>query len=119
MQLELEPAGDLHPYYVLDVFTDTPLEGNQLGVFPDGEPFSGEQMQRIARELNISETVFVLPPEAGGDARIRIFTPALELPFAGHPVLGASFLAGEALGRDEVELETGNGVVPIKLERTD
>ena len=119
MKLELEPAGDLHPYYVLDVFTDTPLEGNQLGVFPDGEPFSGEQMQRIARELNVSETIFFLPPEAGGDARIRIFTPGLELPFAGHPVLGASFVVGEALGLDEVELETANGVVPIRLERKD
>ena len=115
--MKVEPAGDLHPYYVLDVFTDTPLQGNQLGVFPDGEPFSGEQMQRIARELNISETVFFLPPEAGGDARMRIFTPGLELPFAGHPVLGASFVVGEALGLDEVKLETGNGVVPIRLER--
>jgi len=119
MKVELEPAGDLHPYSVLDVFTDTPLQGNQLGVFPDGEPFTGEQMQRIARELNISETVFFLPPEAGGDARIRIFTPGLELPFAGHPVLGASFVAGETLGLDEVELETGNGIVPIRLERKD
>jgi trans-2,3-dihydro-3-hydroxyanthranilate isomerase len=119
MKLELEPVGDLHPYYVLDVFTDTPLEGNQLGVFPDGEPFSGEQMQRIARELNVSETIFLLPPEAGGDARIRIFTPGLELPFAGHPVLGASFVVGEALGLDEVRLETGNGTVPIRLERSD
>lgn len=117
IQAELEPAGDLHPYYVLDVFTDTPLQGNQLGVFPNGEAFDGEQMQRIARELNISETVFFLTPEAAGDARIRIFTPGLELPFAGHPVLGASFVVGEALGLDEVELETGNGVVPIRLER--
>ena len=117
MKVELEPAGDLHPYSVLDVFTDTPLQGNQLGVFPDGEPFTGGQMQRIARELNISETVFFLPPEAGGDARMRIFTPGLELPFAGHPVLGASFVVGEALGLDEVKLETGNGVVPIRLER--
>jgi trans-2,3-dihydro-3-hydroxyanthranilate isomerase len=117
MKIELEAAGGLHPYYVLDVFTDTPLEGNQLGVFPNGEPFSGDEMQRIARELNISETVFFFPPGAGGDARIRIFTPGLELPFAGHPVLGAAFVVGEALGLDEVELETGNGVVPIRLER--
>ena len=119
MKVELEPAGVLHSYYVLDVFTDTPLEGNQLGVFPDAEPFSGEQMQRVARELNVSETIFFLPPEAGGDARIRIFTPGLELPFAGHPVLGASFVVGEAIGLDEVRLETGNGIVPIRLERKD
>ena len=102
MELELEPAGELHPYYVIDVFTDTPLEGNQLGVFPDGQPFSDEQMQRIARELNLSETVFLLPPENGGDARMRIFTPGLELPFAGHPILGTAFFVGEKLGRDEV-----------------
>src|SRR5262249_14000198 len=80
---EVSLTGELHPYYVIDVFTDTPLEGNQLGVFPDGQPFSDEQMQRIARELNLSETVFLLPPERGGDARMRIFTPLAELPFAG------------------------------------
>jgi trans-2,3-dihydro-3-hydroxyanthranilate isomerase len=119
MNLELALAGDLHPYYVLDVFTDTPLEGNQLALFPDGEPFTGEQMQRIARELNVSETVFVFPPASDGHARIRIFTPGLELPFAGHPVLGASFAVGEALGLDEVRLETGSGTVPIRLERAD
>ena len=78
--LEVSLTGELHPYYVIDVFTDTPLEGNQLGVFPDGQPFSDEQMQRIARELNLSETVFLLPPESGGDARMRIFTPVAELP---------------------------------------
>ena len=75
-------------------------------------------MQSLARELNVAETVFVLPPEQGGDIRIRIFTPASELPFAGHPVLGASFVVGGALGLDEVRLETGLGVVPLRLERS-
>jgi trans-2,3-dihydro-3-hydroxyanthranilate isomerase len=103
---------------VIDVFTDTPLEGNQLGVFPDGQPFSDEQMQRIARELNLSETVFLLPPESGGDARMRIFTPVAELPFAGHPVLGTAFFVGEGLGRDEVRLETRKGLVPLQLEQS-
>jgi trans-2,3-dihydro-3-hydroxyanthranilate isomerase len=116
--LEVSLTGELHPYYVIDVFTDTPLEGNQLGVFPDGQPFSDEQMQRIARELNLSETVFLLPPESGGDARMRIFTPVAELPFAGHPILGTAFFVGESLDRDEVRLETRKGLVPLQLERT-
>jgi len=115
--LELELPEEGHRYYVVDVFTDTPLEGNQLGVFVDGRVFTDEQMQRIARELNVAETIFLLPPEQGGDARIRIFTPASELPFAGHPVLGASFVVGTALGLDEVRLETALKVVPLRLER--
>ena len=76
-----------HRYVVVDVFADTPLEGNQLAVFTDGADLPDGQMQRTARELNLSETVFVLPAEQNGDARIRIFTPVTELPFAGHPVL--------------------------------
>jgi trans-2,3-dihydro-3-hydroxyanthranilate isomerase len=109
---------ELHRYFVVDVFTGTPLEGNQLGVFTDGRPFSSEQMQRLARELNLSETVFILPPQAGGDVRMRIFTPGAELPFAGHPVLGTAFVVGAALGNDAVRLETGLGVVPVELDRS-
>src|SRR6266542_3406105 len=108
---------ELHRYFVVDVFTDTPLEGNQLAVFTDGRPFSSEQMQRLARELNLSETVFILPSQAGGDVHMRIFTPGTELPFAGHPVLGTAFVAGTALGGDVVRLETGLGVVPVELDR--
>ena len=104
-------------YVVADVFTGTPLEGNQLGVFPDGRGLDGALMQRTARELNFSETVFFLPPEDGGDVRLRIFTPAAELPFAGHPVLGAAFVAGEILDSPAVILETGVGQVPVELER--
>ena len=115
LPLDAELVGELHPYYVVDVFTDTPLEGNQLGVFADGRPFSGEQMQRIARELNVAETIFLLPPERDGHARLRIFTPGSELPFAGHPVLGASFLVAASLGLDEIRLETGLGTVPLRL----
>jgi trans-2,3-dihydro-3-hydroxyanthranilate isomerase len=104
-------------YVVADVFTDTPLQGNQVAVFTDGRGLPGEQMQRVARELNLSETVFFLPPEQGGDVRVRIFTPASELPFAGHPVLGSAFLAGELLELQTVRLETGSGLVPVVLRR--
>jgi trans-2,3-dihydro-3-hydroxyanthranilate isomerase len=114
------PCGDgstPRRYIVADVFTDTPLQGNQLAVFTDGRGLPAGQMQRAARELNLSETVFFLPPERDGDLRIRIFTPASELPFAGHPVLGSAFLAGELLGTSAVRLETGAGVVPVELRR--
>jgi len=104
-------------YVVADVFTDTPLTGNQLAVFTDGREVDDDTMQKLARELNFSETVFVLPPQAGGHARIRIFTPAVELPFAGHPVLGSAFVLGAPLQLGEILLETGSGVVPVTLER--
>jgi trans-2,3-dihydro-3-hydroxyanthranilate isomerase len=104
-------------YVLLDVFTDAPLEGNQLAVFTDAAELSSRDMQRLARELNLSETVFVLAPEQGGDARIRIFTPTVELPFAGHPVLGTAVVVGAELRRDAVTLETGAGLVPVALRR--
>jgi trans-2,3-dihydro-3-hydroxyanthranilate isomerase len=110
-------SAELHPYFVCDVFTSVPLEGNQLGVFTDGRSFDTGQMQRVARELNLAETVFLLPPQDGGDVRVRIFTPGTELPFAGHPVLGTAFVVGTALGTDAVTLETGAGLVPVTLER--
>jgi trans-2,3-dihydro-3-hydroxyanthranilate isomerase len=106
-------------YLVLDVFTDTPLEGNPLAVFPDASGIPGPLMQRTARELNLSETVFVQPAKRGGDARIRIFTPTQELPFAGHPTLGAAFVVGTRDANDRVRLETGIGVIPVDLERRD
>ena len=104
-------------YVVADVFTDTALTGNQLAVFTDGRDVDEELMQRLAKEMNYSETVFVLPPEAGGHARIRIFTPATELPFAGHPVLGSAYVLAGPMQLGEIQLETGAGVVPIALER--
>jgi trans-2,3-dihydro-3-hydroxyanthranilate isomerase len=104
-------------YVVADVFTDTPLTGNQLAVFTDGRDVDDETMQRLAKEMNFSETVFVLPPEADGHARIRIFTPATELPFAGHPVLGSAFVLGAPLQLGEIRLETDSGIVPVTLER--
>jgi trans-2,3-dihydro-3-hydroxyanthranilate isomerase len=108
----------MYRYTIADVFTDTPLQGNQVAVFTDGTGLSGEVMQRAARELNLSETVFVLRSE-GPDAhlRVRIFTPAVELPFAGHPILGTAFVVGRAMGSPVVRLETGLGVVPVTLTR--
>jgi trans-2,3-dihydro-3-hydroxyanthranilate isomerase len=110
-------SADGHRYLVVDVFTSRPLEGNQLGVFLDGRAFDAATMQTLARELNFAETVFLLPPESGGDVRVRIFTPGGELPFAGHPVLGTAFVLGTALATDRVVLETGAGPVPVELER--
>src|SRR5437667_2607224 len=104
-------------YVFADVFTDTPLSGNQLAVFTDGRGLDTETKQGLALEIGFSETVFVFPGEAGGDARIRIFTPRTELPFAGHPVLGTAFVLGGPLQRDRLELETGVGIVPVALER--
>ena len=110
-------AAPWHRFLIADAFTGTPLQGNQLGVFPDGRGLTGDLMQRTARELNFSETVFFLPAERGGDVRLRIFTPSSELPFAGHPVLGSAFVLGEALGTSALILETGAGLVPVELER--
>ena len=104
-------------YVVADVFTDTPLEGNQLAVFTDAREIPEETLQPLAKEMAYSETVYVLPPEDGGHARIRIFTPAAELRFAGHPVLGSAFVLGGPLQLGEIRLETGVGVVPVQLER--
>lgn len=108
---------DTHRYLVLDVFTERPLQGNPVAVFTEGERIDPALMQPLARELNLSETVFLLPPEASAeaDARARIFTPRVELPFAGHPVLGAAYALGESLGIETVRLQTGAGVVPVAL----
>src|SRR5205823_917495 len=78
-----------------------------------------ERLQPLAREINFSETVFVYPPAEEGNARIRIFTPADELPFAGHPILGTAFALGSPLQLDVLRLETGAGIVPVRLERED
>jgi trans-2,3-dihydro-3-hydroxyanthranilate isomerase len=111
------PSQRAHRYVVLDVFTDAPLEGNALAVFTDGAAVPEHDMQRLARELNLSETVFVLAPERGGDARVRIFTPSVELPFAGHPVLGTAIVVGRARGLETVTLETPAALVPVRLAR--
>jgi trans-2,3-dihydro-3-hydroxyanthranilate isomerase len=104
-------------YVLCDVFTDRPLEGNQLCVFTDAREIPEAMLQQLAREVNYSETVFCYPAEQGGHARIRIFTPQNELPFAGHPVLGTAFVLAAPMQLAEIRLETGMGIVPIALER--
>jgi trans-2,3-dihydro-3-hydroxyanthranilate isomerase len=104
-------------YVVCDVFTDRPLTGNQLAVFTEARGLDPETMQALARETNFSESTFVLPPEGDGHARVRIFTPSVELPFAGHPCLGTAFVLAGPLQLPEIRLETASGVVPVALER--
>ena len=133
-------------YVVVDVFTDSPLAGNQLAVFTDARLIPEHLLQPLALEVGFSETVFVypptgarqqlqsgtarasgqendaetafvLPPEAGGHVRLRIFTPAHELPFAGHPCLGTAFVLAAPMQLGVIELETLRGIVPVVLER--
>ena len=107
-------------YLQLDVFTSTPFEGNQLAVYPDPGGLSVLQMQKIAQEMNFSETTFIYPPERDGDVRMRIFTPAEELPMAGHPTIGSTFaLAHEGVierDRGQFVFELGVGPTPVSLE---
>lgn len=104
-------------YVIVDVFTDTPLSGNQLAVFTDARGIDADLMQALTREIGFSESVFLLPAEAGGHARVRIFNPREEMAFAGHPVLGAAWVLAQPLQRDVVELETPMGAVPVELDR--
>ncbi len=105
----------MHKYMVVDAFASKPLEGNPVAVFFDSEDLTAELMQRIAREMNLSEVTFVLPAEQSGDARIRIFTPVNELPFAGHPMLGTAVALAQTLKRDQLRLETAMGVIPFEV----
>jgi trans-2,3-dihydro-3-hydroxyanthranilate isomerase len=138
-------------FNIVDVFTDTPLAGNQLAVFTDARELPEELLQPLAKEIGFSETVFVYAPTSkphpaakrppqgetaeGGDAlqsdetvfvypadgeadaRIRIFTPGVEVPFAGHPTLGTAFVLGAPLQLEVIRLQTRQGVVPVRLER--
>jgi trans-2,3-dihydro-3-hydroxyanthranilate isomerase len=113
----------------LDVFTDNPFTGNPLAIFPEAEGLSDELMMKIAREMNLSETVFVLKPESEEVVRrLRIFTPAREIPFAGHPVVGTwNALAREGVvpvpadgdGWQRILHEVGIGVLPVEIEFKD
>ena len=103
-----------------DVFSSRPFEGNALAVFSDGRGLSDQQMQALAREMNLSETTFVLPGDAAAERergiRVRIFTVQKELPFAGHPTLGTAFALRGSTGVGEVALELNVGKVPVRFE---
>lgn len=109
-------------FITADVFTDQPFGGNPLAVLPDAQGLSTDQMQRLAREFNLSETVFVLPPDKPeNDKHLRIFTPAREMPFAGHPTIGTAMvlaslgafdLSGEEAG---ITFEMAAGTVPVTI----
>lgn len=104
-----------------DVFTGEPLLGNQLAVFPDATGLTTAQMQKIAREINFSETTFILPPErADTDIRMRIFTPGVEMPMAGHPTVGSTFALAHtgaiARGRTRFVFGLNVGPTPVDLE---
>lgn len=107
----------IHRFVIADVFTDVPFAGNQLGVFTNASGLSDAEMQMLARELNFSECTFVLPPEGDADIRMRIFTPAHELPFAGHPTLGTAFVVAGPLQKIVLRIETAAGIVPVTLDR--
>lgn len=112
-----------YPYFICDVFTTTRFGGNPLAVLPRAEGLSTEQMQKIAREFNFSESTFVLPAKSGHTRRVRIFTPTREIPFAGHPNVGTAFVlaaAGELGNLDAVSTVTFEelaGIVPVAIER--
>jgi trans-2,3-dihydro-3-hydroxyanthranilate isomerase len=112
-----------HPYHLVDVFTDRAFGGNPLAVFLDGKGMPDALMQAIAKEFNLSETTFVLPPQdPSNNFRVRIFTPASELPMAGHPTVGTTFvltrarLVRPATGRTNIILEEGVGPVPVAID---
>ncbi|MCB9646934.1 MAG: PhzF family phenazine biosynthesis protein [Deltaproteobacteria bacterium] len=104
-------------YTLCDVFTARPLTGNALAVFSGAAGLAQDTLQAIAREMNLSETVFLLPPAQGGTMKLRIFTPQTELPFAGHPVLGAACVIGRTVQFNPLLLETGAGTISVELDR--
>ena len=108
------------PFIQMDVFSSRPFEGNQLAVFPDGNGLTDEQMQAIAREMNLSETTFILPRPSSVErekgVRVRIFTVQEELPFAGHPTLGTAFALRGSTRKSEVTLELNVGKVCVRFE---
>ncbi len=118
-------ADSRYRFYTADVFTDQPFGGNPLAVFPNAGDLNTEEMQRIANEFNLSETVFVLPPQDSRHAkRLRIFTPYAELPFAGHPTVGAALVLASigdvpcVAAETSVIFEEGVGPIPITIRTT-
>ena len=119
-ELAMNPELRRFPFVQLDVFSSQPFEGNSLAVFPDGRGLSDQHMQALAREMNLSETTFVLPRDPAVErergVRVRIFTVREELPFAGHPTLGTAFALRGATGAAEVVLDLNTDRVPVRFE---
>ncbi|MBK6264561.1 PhzF family phenazine biosynthesis protein [Marivirga sp. S37H4] len=110
-------------YYLLDVFTNQPFGGNPLAVFPNADGFTGEQMQKLTKELNLSESVFLLKPtHPDADLRMRIYTPGMELPTAGHPTIGTAFLLLEEKlivpkKTNQITLEQSIGNIQVNFQK--
>src|SRR5947207_15353678 len=108
------------PFAQFDVFSSRPFEGNSLAVFPDGRGLSDQQMQALAREMNLSETTFILPRDRAIErergVRVRIFTVQEELPFAGHSTLGIAFALRGETGAKDVNLDLNVGTIPVRFE---
>jgi trans-2,3-dihydro-3-hydroxyanthranilate isomerase len=108
------------PFTQLDVFTSRALEGNPLAVFPDGRGLSDQEMQAIAKEMNLSETTYIIPRDSATERergiRVRIFTVQEELPFAGHPTLGTAFALRRETGASEIRLDLNVGTIPVRFE---
>jgi trans-2,3-dihydro-3-hydroxyanthranilate isomerase len=113
-----------YQYYTCDVFTNRRFGGNQLAVLTDARGLTDNQMQQIAREFNFSESTFIFPPEKGHTKKVRIFTPATEVPFAGHPNIGTAFVLasigelGDISELNEIVFEEHAGLVPITLNKS-
>jgi len=117
-EAEVGPMPRSYKFVKLDVFTTVAFEGNPLAVFPDAQGLDGATMQRIACELNLSETTFVFPPaNPQHTALVRIFTPRSELPFAGHPTVGTAFVLRGDGNAEALVLEEGVGPVPVRVAR--
>jgi len=121
-EIAMNPELRRFPFVQLDVFSSRPFEGNSLAVFPDGRGLSDQHMQALAREMNLSETTFVLPRDPSIErergVRVRIFTVKEELPFAGHPTLGTAFALRGSTGAADVALELNVGRVPVRFEES-
>jgi trans-2,3-dihydro-3-hydroxyanthranilate isomerase len=107
------------PFHIHDVFTTRPFAGNPLAIVEQADGLTGAQMQTIARQFNLSETIFLQTPEdPANTAKVRIFTPGAEIPFAGHPTIGCALFLAKRLGLSEVKLEEKAGLVPVAISET-
>ena len=116
------PSSRRLPFIQFDVFTSLPLQGNPLAVFSDGHGLNDEEMQAIAREMNLSETTFIFPRDASTErkrgTRVRIFTVQEELPFAGHPTLGTAFALRGDSGANQIRLDLNVGTIPVEFNES-